>query len=97
LTGRVQPVQYDPRPSGVSGFLWCLTDIPTALATDVTAAGVKAIEGAVSSANWNRQYVGRAARAALKEMTSLSDGALPGIEVIAGRNRAQGVASSGRS
>jgi len=49
-------------------FLSDLSDITKALATDVTAGGVKAIKGTVSSANWNLQYVDKAAKAALKEM-----------------------------
>ena len=49
-------------------FLSDLGDIQKALATDVTAGGVKAIKGTVSSANWNHQFVDRAINSALKEM-----------------------------
>jgi len=52
-------------------FLSDLSDITKALATDVTAGGVKAIKGTVSSANWNLQYVDKAAKAALKEMDKM--------------------------
>lgn len=51
-----------------SPFLSDLTDIQKALATDVTAGGVKALKSTVSSANWNHQYVDKAVQAALKEM-----------------------------
>jgi hypothetical protein len=49
-------------------FLSDLRDIQKALATDVTAGGVKAIKSTVKSANWNHQYVDKAVKAALKEM-----------------------------
>jgi hypothetical protein len=49
-------------------FLSDLRDIQKALATDVTAGGVKAIKSTVKSANWNHQYVDKAVNAALKEM-----------------------------
>jgi hypothetical protein len=49
-------------------FLSDLGDIQKALATDVTAGGVKAIKGTVSSANWNQQFVDKATKSALKEM-----------------------------
>ena len=49
-------------------FLSDLSDITKALATDLTAGGVKAIKGTVSSANWNHQFVDKAVKAALKEM-----------------------------
>ena len=52
-------------------FLSDLTDIQKSLATDVTAGGVKAIKSTVSSANWNLQYVDKAAKAALKEMDKM--------------------------
>jgi hypothetical protein len=58
-------------------FLSDLTDVQKALATDVTAGGVKAIKGTVSSANWNHQYVDRAVRAALKEMGSMEKALSP--------------------
>jgi len=49
-------------------FLSDLGDIQKALATDVTAGGVKAIKSTVRSANWNHQYVDKAVQSALKEM-----------------------------
>jgi septal ring factor EnvC (AmiA/AmiB activator) len=49
-------------------FLSDLADIQKALATDVTAGGVKAIKSTVSSANWDHQYVDKAIKSALKEM-----------------------------
>jgi septal ring factor EnvC (AmiA/AmiB activator) len=49
-------------------FLSDLSDIQKALATDVTAGGVKAIKSTVSSANWNHNYVNKAITSALKEM-----------------------------
>lgn len=49
-------------------FLSDLTDIQKALATDVTAGGVKAIKSTVRSANWNHQFVDNAIKSALKEM-----------------------------
>jgi hypothetical protein len=52
-------------------FLSDLTDIQKALATDVTAGGVKAIKSTVSSANWNHQYVDRAIKSAVKEMDKM--------------------------
>ena len=52
-------------------FLTDLTDIQKFLAADVTAGGVKAIKSTVSSANWNLQYVDKAAKAALKEMDKM--------------------------
>jgi transposase-like protein len=52
-------------------FLSDLTDIQKALATDVTAGGVKAIKSTVSSANWNLQYVDKAIKSALKSMDSM--------------------------
>jgi len=52
-------------------FLSDLTDIQKFLATDVTAGGVKAIKSTVSSANWNLQFVDKAAKAALKEMDKM--------------------------
>ena len=52
-------------------FLSDLTDIQKALATDVTAGGVKAIKGTVSSANWNLQYVDKAIKSALKSMDKM--------------------------
>jgi len=52
-------------------FLSDLSDIQKSLAADVTAGGVKAIKGTVSSANWNHKAVSRAINAALKEMTKM--------------------------
>jgi len=52
-------------------FLSDLSDIQKALATDVTAGGVKAIKSTVSSANWNLQYVDRAVKSALKSMDKM--------------------------
>lgn len=52
-------------------FLSDLTDIQKALATDVTAGGVKSIKSTVSSANWNLQFVDKAAKDALKEMDKM--------------------------
>ena len=52
-------------------FLSDLTDIQKFLATDVTAGGVKAIKSTVSSANWNLQFVDKAAKAALTEMDKM--------------------------
>jgi len=52
-------------------FLSDLTDIQKFLATDVTAGGVKAIKSTVSSANWNLQFVDKAAKAAIKEMDKM--------------------------
>ena len=52
-------------------FLSDLSDIQKALATDVTAGGVKAIKSTVKSANWNHQYVDKAIKSALKEMDKM--------------------------
>jgi hypothetical protein len=52
-------------------FLSDLNDIQKALATDVTAGGVKAMKSTVKSANWNHQYVDKAVNAALKEMDKM--------------------------
>jgi hypothetical protein len=49
-------------------FLSDLTDIQKALASDVTAGGVKAVKSTVSSANSNDRYVDKAIQAAIKEM-----------------------------
>jgi septal ring factor EnvC (AmiA/AmiB activator) len=48
-----------------------LADIQKALATDVTAGGVKAMKSTVKSANWNNEYVDKAIRSALKEMDKM--------------------------
>jgi stalled ribosome rescue protein Dom34 len=53
-------------------FLSDLGDIQKALATDVTAGGVKAMKSTVSSANWNYQYVDKSITAALKEMDKMA-------------------------
>jgi hypothetical protein len=52
-------------------FLSDLGDIQKALATDVTAGGVKAIKSTVKSANWNHQFVDKAVKSALKEMDKM--------------------------
>ena len=52
-------------------FLSDLGDIQKALATDVTAGGVKAIKSTVKSANWNDQFVDKAIQSALKEMEKM--------------------------
>lgn len=52
-------------------FLADLEDIRKALATDVTAGGVKSIRGTVKSANWNYQYVNSAITDARKEMDKM--------------------------
>lgn len=52
-------------------FLSDLADIQKALASDVTPGGVKAIKSTVSSANWNRQFVDKAVKSALKEMDKM--------------------------
>jgi septal ring factor EnvC (AmiA/AmiB activator) len=52
-------------------FLSDLVDIKKALATDVTAAGVKSIRSTVSTANWDHQYVNQAVKSALKEMDKM--------------------------
>ena len=58
-------------------FLSDLGDIQKALATDVTAGGVKAIKSTVSSANWNHQFVDKAIKAALKEMDKMQKALSP--------------------
>jgi CheY-like chemotaxis protein len=52
-------------------FLSDLADIQKALATDVTAGGVKAIKSTASSANWNLQFVDKAVKSALKDMDKM--------------------------
>jgi DUF2959 family protein len=52
-------------------FLSDLGDIQKALATDITAGGVKSLKSTVKSANWNHQYVDNANKAALKEMDKM--------------------------
>jgi hypothetical protein len=52
-------------------FLSDLGDIQKALATDVTAGGVKMIKSTVRSANWNLQYVDTAVKSALKSMDKM--------------------------
>jgi septal ring factor EnvC (AmiA/AmiB activator) len=58
-------------------FLSDLGDIQKALATDVTAGGVKAIKSTVSSANWNHQFVDKAVKSALKEMDKMEKALSP--------------------
>jgi hypothetical protein len=58
-------------------FLSDLGDIQKALATDVTAGGVKAIKSTVKSANWNHQYVDKAVQSALKEMEKMEKALSP--------------------
>lgn len=53
-------------------FLSDLSDIQKALATDVTADGVKSIKSTVKSANWNYQYVEKSIVTALKEMEKMA-------------------------
>ena len=53
-------------------FLSDLSDIQKALATDVTAGGVKAIKSTVKSANWNYRYVDKSITSALKEMEKMA-------------------------
>ena len=52
-------------------FLSDLNDIQKALATDVTAGGVKAIRGTVKSANWNHQFVDKAIKSAMKDLDAM--------------------------
>jgi len=52
-------------------FLSDLGDIKKALATDVTAGGVKSIRSTVSTANWDHKYVDQAVNSALKEMDKM--------------------------
>jgi uncharacterized coiled-coil protein SlyX len=49
-------------------FLSDLADIQKALSADVTAGGVKAIRGTVSSANWDHKFVNSAINDALKNL-----------------------------
>jgi len=58
-------------------FLSDLGDIQKALATDVTAGGVKAMKSTVKSANWNHQYVDKAVKSALKEMAKMEKALSP--------------------
>lgn len=58
-------------------FLSDLGDIQTALSTDVTAGGVKAIRSTVSSANWNYKYVNRAVNDAVSGMNKLAKALSP--------------------
>jgi hypothetical protein len=53
-------------------FLSDLGDIQKALATDLTAGGVKVIKSTVKSANWNHQFVNQAINSALKEMDKMA-------------------------
>lgn len=54
-----------------------LADIQKALATDITAGGVKAIRGTVKTANWDHQYVTRAIDTALSEMARMEKALSP--------------------
>jgi len=58
-------------------FLSDLADIQKALATDVTAGGVKAVRSTVKSANWNHQFVNKAVSAALNEMNKMEKALSP--------------------
>jgi len=58
-------------------FLSDLADIQKALATDVTAGGVKAMKSTVKSANWNHQYVDKSVKSALKEMDKMEKALSP--------------------
>lgn len=49
-------------------FLSDLEDVKKALATDVTAGGVKAIRGTVNKANWDHKFVDQAVNSGLKGM-----------------------------
>jgi len=52
-------------------FLSDLADIQKALATDVTAGGVKALKSTVRSANWDYQFVNDAVKSALKDLDKM--------------------------
>jgi hypothetical protein len=54
-------------------LLTVLLDIQKALATDVTAGGVKAVRGTVKSANWDHQFVDKAITTALKGMDKMQN------------------------
>jgi len=58
-------------------FLSDLADIQKALATDITAGGVKALKSTVRSANWNHQFVDKAINSALKEMSKMEKALSP--------------------
>ena len=58
-------------------FLSDLADIQKVLSKDVTAAGVKAVRGTVSSANWNFKSVESAISSALKEMQKMEKALSP--------------------
>jgi hypothetical protein len=58
-------------------FLSDLTDIKKALATDLTAGGIKALRSTVRSANWNHQFVDKAINSALKEMSKMEKSLSP--------------------
>ena len=55
-------------------FLSDLSDIQKALASDVTAGGVKAVKSTVKRANWNHRFVDKAIQSALKEMDKMEKG-----------------------
>ncbi|HRI13334.1 MAG TPA: DUF2959 family protein [Verrucomicrobiota bacterium] len=52
-------------------FLSDLADIQKALSSDVTASGVKAIRGTVSTANWDSKFVDQAVKTAIKEASKM--------------------------
>ena len=52
-------------------FLSDLDDVRKALATDLTAGGVKSIRSTVKKANWDHQYVTEAVNSALKGMDKM--------------------------
>jgi chromosome segregation ATPase len=58
-------------------FLSDLSDIQKTMASDVTAAGVRAVRSTVKSANWNHQSVDRAINSALKEMDKMEKALSP--------------------
>jgi hypothetical protein len=62
-------------------FLSDLGDIQKALATDVTAGGVKAIRGTVKTANWDHQFVDKAIKSALKNLGRVQKGLSSSSEV----------------
>jgi hypothetical protein len=58
-------------------FLSDLDDVKKALSSDVTAAGVKAIRGTVSTANWDSKFVDQAVKTALKEADKMEKALSP--------------------
>ena len=53
-------------------FLSDLADIQKILSTDITAGGVKAVRGTVSSANWKYKAVSSTINDSLKEMDKMA-------------------------